>query len=448
MAVRVFVLGISQGDLSYLNSPMATPWEKQKPKIVCCDKQYFVFSFIKQNKMEDLNLQFQQRLRHISTDFVRSLMDEINWEARLIGIKGARGTGKTTLLLQYIKLHLSKEPGQTLYISLDAVWLNNRSLLELVREFEQQGGKYLFLDEIHKYDGWAQELKNIYDTYPALKIVFTGSSLLEILNARADLSRRAVVYTMQGFSFREYLSVETGIVFERLTLNQILENHLEEATKINEKIRPFQHFETYLKQGYYPFYREQPDLYPMRLSEVINMMLEIELPLLRNVETAYISRIRQLLVIIAQSVPFVPNVSKLSQKIQINRATLLSYFHYLDEIGLTHNLFKESGGISKLQKPSKVYLENTNLAYLLARENANEGNLRETFFANQLKYRHNLLYTEKGDFLIDEKYTFEIGGKKKTNKQIETLEKAYIASDTIEYGFGNKIPLWLFGFLY
>lgn len=398
--------------------------------------------------MEELISQFQQRLRFVSIDFTRSIMEEINWNAQLIGIKGARGTGKTTLLLQYIKLHLSEELDKTLYVSLDSVWFSSHSLLDIVREFEQKGGKYLFLDEVHKYENWTQEIKNLYDLYPHLKIVFTGSSLLEILNARADLSRRAVIYSMQGFSFREFLSVETGITFERLTLNQILSNHQQEASKINEKIRPFQYFDNYLKQGYYPFYREQPELYLMRLGEVVNMMLEIELPLLRNVEIAYVSRIKQLLVIIAESVPFIPNISKLSQKINLNRATLLSYFHYLDEIGLTRNLFRETHGISRLQKPAKVWLENTNLAYLLSRENANQGNLRETFFANQMGYRHYLLYTEKGDFLVDEKYTFEIGGSTKTNKQLESLTNAYVVKDSIEFGFGNAIPLWLFGFMY
>lgn len=398
--------------------------------------------------MERLIEQFEQKIRYISTDFVRSMIDEVNWDARLIGIKGARGIGKTTLLLQYIKLHLADKLNQTLYVSLDTVWFNTNSLSELIREFERKGGKYLFLDEVHKYEGWAQELKNSYDNYPMLKIVFTGSSLLEILNARADLSRRAVVYTMQGFSFREYLSLETGLTFDRLSLDQIINDHSNLTRKINNQIRPFQYFENYLKGGYYPFYREQPELYLMRLGEVVNMILEIELPLLRKVELAYIGKIKQLLVVIAESVPFVPNVSKLSEKININRATLLSYLHYLDEIGLTHNLFKEASGISRLQKPSKIYLENTNLAYLLARENTNIGNLRETFFANQLNHRHQLNYTDKGDFLVDEKFTFEIGGKNKTTKQIEFLPNAYVVSDDIEYGFGNKIPLWLFGFLY
>jgi predicted AAA+ superfamily ATPase len=398
--------------------------------------------------MESLVSKFYSKLGATSTDFVRDTMYQVNWNARLIGLKGARGIGKTTLLLQYIKLHLSDQLDKTLYVSLDALWFNTNSLMDLVDEFSKKGGKYLFIDEVHKLQGWPQVLKNIYDENPHLNIVFTGSSLLEILNARADLSRRAVVYEMQGFSFREYLSIESGINFEILSLEQILNNHLQEAQKINQKIKPFQYFETYLKQGYYPFYREQPDLYEIRLGEVINMILEIELPQLRGVELAYITKVKQLLVIIAESVPFMPNVSKLSEKININRATLLSYLHYLSEIGLTHNLFKASYGISRLQKPAKIYLENTNLIYLLAQQNANVGNVRETFFINQLNYKHSVTYAEQTDFKIDDIYYFEIGGKNKTNKQIATLENSYIVADDIEYGYQKKIPLWLFGFMY
>ncbi|WP_218155010.1 ATP-binding protein [Pedobacter insulae] len=380
--------------------------------------------------------------------FIRSAMEEIHWEARLIGIKGARGIGKTTLLLQYIKLHHSKSLAETLYVSLDSIWFNTHSLVELASKFELAGGKYLFLDEVHKYPGWAQELKNIYDDYPTLKIVFTGSSLLEILNSRADLSRRAIVYRMQGFSFREYLSMETGIVFDKLSLENILANHLGLATTIIEKIKPFQHFGNYLKYGYYPFYKEQLALYDMRLGEVINMVLEIELPLLRGVELAYINKLKQLLVVIAKSSPFVPNISKLSEKIIINRATLLAYIHYLDEVDLTRNLYKDAHGTSALQKPSKVFLENTNIIYTLAQENTNTGNLRETFFANQLSFKHRITYTGQGDFLVDDKYTFEIGGKDKSGKQLKGVHDSFIVADNILSGHGNKIPLWLFGFLY
>jgi len=398
--------------------------------------------------MEALFEKYQQKLRLTPINFVRSMMSEINWEARLIGIKGARGIGKTTLLLQYIKLKLSSELEQTLYVSLDNLWFSSYSVNDLAAEFVKKGGKYIFLDEVHKYPAWSQALKNIYDDHPTLKIVFTGSSLLEILNARADLSRRAVVYSMQGFSFREYLSMETGIDFKPLSLQQILNNHLEEATQINQKIKPFQYFDSYLQHGYYPFYKEQPELYQIRLGEVINMILEIELPFLRGVELAYINKVKQLLVVIAESVPFIPNVSKLSEKIGINRSTLLSYLHYLEEVKLTRNLFKDAHGISRLQKPDKIYLENTNLVFAMAPQNSNIGNNRETFFANQLAYQHQITYTKQGDFKVDDKYVFEVGGKNKTNRQISDVENSFIIADDIEYGFKNKIPLWLFGFLY
>lgn len=389
-----------------------------------------------------------QKVNLVPVLFVRGLMNEINWDARLIGIKGARGVGKTTLLLQHIKLHFSKKPESVLFANLDDVWFNTNSLPDLAADFVKQGGTHLYLDEVHKYPNWSQALKNIYDDHTSLKIVFTGSSLLEILNARADLSRRAVIYTLQGFSFREYLNFETQSEFEPLSLQKILNDHPRETRKIVADTKPFQHFGNYIKYGYYPFYKEQTDLYYTRLGEVVNMMLEIELPLLRRVDLAYLHKIKQLLSIIAESVPFMPNVSKLSEKIGINRITLLTYFHYLDETGLTRNLFKDATGISKLQKPNKIFLENTNLVYLLARENANKGNLRETFFTNQLGYRHQINYAEKGDFKIDGNYIFEIGGKNKSGKQIQDLKNAFVVADDIEYGRGKKIPLWLFGFLY
>jgi len=390
----------------------------------------------------------RQQLALTATDFVRSAMLDINWKARLIGIKGARGIGKTTLLLQYIKINLSQKLESTLYISLDNIWFSNNSLVSLVDKFVKHGGKHLFLDEVHKYPNWSQEVKNIYDDYPLLKIVFTGSSLLEILNARADLSRRAILYQMQGLSFREYLDLEKGIKFEPLALADIIQNHTSHATNINKKIKPLKYFNTYLKQGYYPFYKEQPDLYASRIENIINMMLEIELPLLRKVDLSFVHKIKQLLLIISEAVPFIPNVSKLSQKIGINRNTLLLYLHYIEEIGLTYNMYKKATGISKLQKPNKIYLENTNLMQVLSPSKVNKGNLRETFFANQVAYKHKLLYTTKGDFSIDEKYVVEVGDQDKKYNQIKDMEHAFIASDNIEYGYSNRIPLWLFGFLY
>lgn len=398
--------------------------------------------------MEELFEKYQQKLHYTSIDIVRSIMQDINWNSRLIGIKGARGIGKTTLLLQYIKIHLKDEQDKALYVSLDNIWFSNHSLIELVDYFVKREGKYLFLDEVHKYPNWTQELKNIYDDYPDLKVVFTGSSLLEILNARADLSRRAIVYKMQGLSFREFIAFETAISFDSYSLEEVLENHVEISKNILSKIKPLPLFELYLKRGYYPFYKENPEMYGTILLEIINMSLEIELPLLRKVDLAYVYKIKQLLLIVSESVPFVPNTSKLSEKIGIVRGTLLLYLHYLDEIGITCNLYKESGGISKLQKPNKIFLDNSNLMFALAPSSMNIGNMREAFFANQLGYQHQLTYIEQTDFLVSRKYSFEIGGKNKKTKQISELENAYIAADNLEFGYKNTIPLWLFGFLY
>lgn len=398
--------------------------------------------------MEELFNRYQRISQKIQTDFVRSFMQEVNWNARLIGIKGARGVGKTTLLLQYLKINFTDNRALTLYVSLDSFAFRGKTLLGLADEFVRNGGKHLFLDEVHKYPNWAQELKNIYDDYSELQIVFTGSSLLEILNSRADLSRRVVIYHMQGLSFREFIMLETGIYFTPITLESILKDHLHLAGQINAKIKVFPHFEKYLKQGYYPFYREELDLYEQRVEEVINMMLEIELPLLRGMDIGLVPKIKQLLVIISESVPFVPNIVNLSQKIEIHRTTLMSYLFYLQELGLTYHLLKEARGSVRLQKPAKIYLENTNLMYVLSSFSANRGNVRETFFANQVGYKHKISFHEKTDFLVDNTYAFEIGGKDKSKKQITSIENAYIVSDEIEYGYQNKIPIWLFGFLY
>lgn len=393
---------------------------------------------------------FEKHLRKINATpvlFTRSIMDAIHWEARLIGIKGARGVGKTTLLLQYIKKNLPIDTA-TLYVSLDSIWFAENTLSALADQFVKQGGKYLFLDEVHKYPNWSQELKNIYDDYPELKIVFTASSLLEILNARADLSRRAVVYTMQGLSYREYINLNLGLELPKYTLSEILDQHVSIASEINKKIKPLQYFNDYLHHGYYPFFQEVPELYFYRIEEVLNLILEIELPLLRKVEVAYIAKLRQLLQIISQSVPFVPNVSKLSERIGVNRNTFVSYLYFLEEAHITRNLYKDAKGITQLQKPNKIYLENTNLQYALSPDQANIGTIRETFFLNQVSVHHKLEYIDESDFLVDHQYIFEIGGKSKNHKQIKNLKQSYLALDDLEYGMANKIPLWLFGFLY
>ena len=393
---------------------------------------------------------FEKHLRKINATpmhFTRSIMDTIHWEARLIGIKGARGVGKTTLLLQYIKKNLPIDKA-TLYVSLDSIWFTENTLSALADQFVKQGGNYLFLDEVHKYPNWSQELKNIYDDYPELKIVFTASSLLEILNARADLSRRAVVYTMQGLSYREYINLNLGLELPKYTLSEILDQHVSIASEINKKIKPLQYFAAYLHHGYYPFFQEVPELYFYRIEEVLNLILEIELPLLRKVEVAYIAKLRQLLQIISQSVPFVPNVSKLSERIGVNRNTFVSYLYFLEEAHITRNLYKDAKGITQLQKPNKIYLENTNLQYALSPDQANIGNIRETFFLNQVSVQHKLEYIDESDFLVDNQFIFEVGGKSKNDKQIKNLKQSYLVLDDLEYGIGNKIPLWLFGFLY
>jgi predicted AAA+ superfamily ATPase len=397
--------------------------------------------------MESLIERYRKKLALVQVYFIRSVFHKIDWTDRLIGLRGPRGIGKTTILLQYLKLHHENDE-TALYISLDNIWFSEQNLVEFVDDFVKRGGKKLFIDEIHKYPNWAQELKNIYDDFPEVSVVFTGSSLLEILNARADLSRRAVMYSMQGLSFREFLNLEHGFEFSPFNLNEIIENHGKIATEIVGKIQPIKYFSTYLKTGYYPFFRDNPNTYDQRLEEIVNFILEIELPTLRQVDPSYIIKLKQLLMVISSSVPFKPNVTKLAERIGINRNTLITYFHYLEESGLTQQLFKDAKGITRLQKPDKIYLDNTNLLYTIAPQNVQIGHVRETFFANQLAYKHLVEYTDVGDFKIDQTLTFEIGGKHKTKEQVKDLQNAFIAADDIEIGFQEKIPLWLFGFMY
>lgn len=409
---------------------------------------YKKFNFGKSNHMDTLKEKFRKKISRTDTKFTRGIINEIHWDARLIGIKGSRGVGKTTLLLQYIKLFLTGKMQNTLYVSLDDIWFTENKLIHLADTFVKEGGTHLFLDEVHKYPQWSTEIKNIYDDFPELQVVFTGSSLLEILNARADLSRRAISYTMQGLSFREFLSLETGITLPVLQLEDILQNHEQISVGLIQKIKPFQYFSTYLISGYYPFYSEQADLYHIRLEEIINMILEIELPLLRNVNINYINKIKQIVYIIAESAPFIPNITKISERTGINRETILNYIYYLNESQLITSAYKDSKGITMLQKPDKLYLENSNLMYALRGDEVKLGNVRETFFINQLKNSHRIEVAKGTDFLVNNRYSFEIGGKSKGQKQIAQLKHAYTVTDNIEIGFNNKIPLWLFGFLY
>ena len=386
-------------------------------------------------------------LAGIDLKFERHLMYELPWDERLTGILGFRGVGKTTMLLQYIKKKYSNSE-KALYVSLDNIYFADNSLVDFVSNFVAKGGEHLFLDEVHKYKNWAVELKNIYDLHKNLKVTFTASSLLEILNSKADLSRRAVVFFMQGLSFREYLNFRLNTDFKKYDLDEILINHKKITADILQNIKPLQYFFKYITKGYYPFFIDGERLYYHKIQSIVNMVIEIELPLLRGVEPSKIVKIKQLLYIIAQSVPFKPNISKLAERTVVTRNTLIEYINHLSDTKLINRLYADAKGISLLQKPDKLFLENTNLSFALSANNSNLGNNRETFFLNQLSQNHAVTYPKKGGFLIDNKYLFEIGGKDKSNKQIAGIENSFIAADDIEYGFGNKIPLWLFGFLY
>jgi predicted AAA+ superfamily ATPase len=397
--------------------------------------------------MKDLRRRHIALVKSVSLDFQRDFITKLPWNERLIAIKGSRGIGKTYLILQYI-MQTYQLDEKALYISLDDSYFYNRRILDLADEFVSLGGKHLFIDEVHKYPNWATEIKLIYDYYPNLRVVFTGSSLLEILNSKADLSRRALSYTMQGFSFREFLKFKYDLSFEKYELIEILTNHTAIALEIGHTVKPLKYFSEYLETGYFPFAQEEKTLYYKRLTEVVSMILEMELPSLRKVESAKIPKVKQLLSIISESVPFKPNISSLATKINIARNSLIEYINALVDANILMSLNKSSFGVSLLQKPEKLFLENTNFMYAISSSEPNVGSLRETFFLNQLTDSHKVTYPEKGDFLVDEKYTFEVGGKNKSDDQIKGIPNAYLAVDNIEFSSGNTIPLWLFGFLY
>jgi predicted AAA+ superfamily ATPase len=423
--------------------------KKYKKLLVVSDKMCIFAAVNKKIKIMQTLIELSNRkIARTDMSFVRNYISDFEWDTPLIGIRGARGIGKTTLLLQYIKQKLIHEINSVLYVSLDNIWFSDNRLVSLADRFMKQGGKYLFLDEVHKYPDWSVEIKNIYDDYPELKVVFTGSSLLNMLDARADLSRRAIMYEMQGLSFREYLNLELKTDFPIFSLEDILKNHFEISQTVLQKIKPLQHFEKYLKKGYYPIFRENAKLYYTKIDEILKTILEVELPLLRNINPAYVQKIRQLLYVISESSPFIPNVSSLSARIGINRETLLAYLFNIHEAQLIFEAYHDIKGVTKLQKPDKIFMENSNLMYALRGNTVDIGNARETFFANQLKQSHLVELAGKSDFRIDEKYTFEVGGKNKGEAQITNTQNAFLALDNIEYGHKNHIPLWMFGFLY
>lgn len=397
--------------------------------------------------MDTLITRCRRLISVTKTDFVRDIANRINWDCHLISIRGARGVGKTTLMLQYLKLH-DIDYKSKLYVSLDSNYFTRHSLLDFVEKFYQQGGKHLFLDEVHKYPGWSNEIKEIYDSYPDLKLVISGSSLIDILNADADLSRRCIPYVMQGLSYREYLAMAYKIDLPIITLEELLTSPESLCDNINYQCRPLAYFEEYLKQGYYPFILEGEQEYPIRIENVINFILEVELPQLCNVDISNIRKIRSLLTILASKVPLQVDMTKISAAAGIARTTLLSYLQILHRARLLNLLYSGDESVKKMQKPDKIYLENPNMIDVLSLTGGNIGTIREVFVVNQLSYQHMVEYTKAGDILVDKKYTIEIGGKSKDGKQIANIHDSYIAADNIEYPSGNKIPLWAFGFIY
>ena len=398
--------------------------------------------------MEQLQAQHLRLLSHIDSRYKRSLMNEINWDARLIAIRGARGVGKTTMLLQHIKETYGTDPTIALYASLDHLYFSRHSLIDLAEEFHKKGGKCLCFDEVHKYEGWSREIKNIYDGFPDLQIIFTGSSLLNILNAEADLSRRCVSYDMQGLSFREYLLFREDISLPVLSLEELIQQPLIASENVLKVCKPLKYFDRYLQEGYYPFFLEKNMDYLTQVQKVVSLILEIELPQLGNVDIANVRKLRSLLSVVSSGVPFAVDISKMSQTAELNRNTIVAYLAHLNRAKLLNLLYSDAQNLKRMQKPDKIYMENCNLLHALSLTQVEIGTERETFFVNQLAYQHQVEYAKQGDFLIDRTYTIEVGGQSKDGKQIADIPNAFIAADGIEYALGNKIPLWLFGFLY
>lgn len=389
--------------------------------------------------MRTLYQKFETLLQSTTTDFKRYLYDNISWDSRMVGIIGARGVGKTTMILQQIKENLDSK--KALYVSADDMYFSENRLFDLADNFYKNAGEYLFIDEIHKYTDWSRELKNIYDSFPTLKVVFTGSSVLDILKGSSDLSRRAIIYKLQGLSFREYLKFFHNYEIEVYTLNQIINNEV----KLPNIEHPLPLFNDYLRRGYYPFGVENE--INLRLGQIIVQTLESDIPQYANLNVGTSKKLKRLLSIIAESVPFKPNFSKISEMINVSRNSLDDYFSYMEKAGLIGQLRNETSGIRGLGKVEKVYLDNTNIIFNLVGDKSNVGNIRETFFFNQMRVKNDVISSNIADFEI-ENYTFEVGGKNKQQNQIEKDGKSFIVKDDIEYGYLNVIPLWAFGLNY
>lgn len=398
--------------------------------------------------MENLKIKSNLIVQQQTMDIVRPLSANIDWSNRLISILGARGTGKTTLILQHIKANYGLS-NEAMYITMDDIYFSGNQLSDFANLFRQSGGKILFIDEVHKYPNWAREIKNIYDFYKDLKIVFTGSSIINIERQNADLSRRAVQYELTGLSYREFLSFIGVANIDVLSIDNLLENHVQIANELISKFKPLQYFNDYLKHGYYPFFLENLNTYHLRLEKVVRLIIEEDLQFIAGFNPHHSRKIYQLLYILSTNVPFKPNITNLSEKTGISRNMVVEYLYYLNNAKLINSLSAAGKSISTLQKPDKIFLENTNLSFALSPNNTEKGSLREAFFMNQIKNSaYEISLPLKGDFFVDDKFTFEIGGKGKSTKQLTGVEHAYFAVDDMEAGIGNKIPLWMFGLLY
>ena len=388
-------------------------------------------------------------LRATNMQIVRSFMDSVNWNAPLLCIRGARGVGKSTLLRQYIKMNFPPGSQKALYCSLDWVYFSQHSMLEVARTFHQRGGQLLVFDEVHKYEDWSREVKEISELYPDMRVILSGSSLLRLMDGDADLSRRCRNYDMPGLSFREYLQFYQGIGIEALSLDEILKNPREVADKVNAVCRPLEHFHKYLKEGYYPFYLNNPiDYYPL-LEQTVNYVIDMELPQLRGVKPENCRKLKALLNVLSQEVPFEIETTKLARMLEITRNTLIEYLNYLNDAKLISLLYCDLTTVKRLQKPDKVFLDNPNLLYALCNTEPNMGTIRECFAVNQLKYQHTVEYSkEQGDFKVDGKWLFEVGGRRKSFNQIADVPDSFILADDIEYPRGNKLPLWIIGMAY
>lgn len=397
--------------------------------------------------MNTLLEQSEYLLSNTTLDFKRFLFNEIKWHNRLIGIKGARGTGKTTLSLQWLKQQ-NLPVTKAAYFSLDDLYFTNNSLKETIAQFHKQGGKILVLDEVHKYKNWSTEIKNIYDIYTGIKIIFTGSSIIDISRQEGDLSRRAIVYELPGLSYREFLSLKYNLKLPVFSLNEILKDAAALKKQLPNSFRPLEFFNEYLLTGYYPFMMEDNETVHQKINQLIRTIVEYDMAELKDFDIRNAKKILQLMYVISQQVPFKPNLVTLAEKTNIHRNSLNNYLHYLEQAKLISLLQPAGKSTAVLQKPEKIYLNNTNLLYALAEQQVDKGNLRETFFLSQLNAVSKIAMPKQGDFFVDNKYTFEVGGKDKTIKQIAGIKNAWVVKDDLEFPVGNELPLWMFGCLY